>query len=410
MEKGIQIKFWIKIAVIICLTGGVLAPCAAYGKAIDYHKLRQKLVPLIGPKDAVAVASQDGTHLIAIHADKLLVPASILKTLTAAAALHHLGKDYHYATDFYLDDKSNLTIKGYGDPLLVSERLQVIAQTLSERIQHIENLILDDHYFAYPVSVPGRSISVEPYDAPNGALCVNFNTVFFKKEKFGWVSAEPQTPLMPMIIPKIKASGLESGRITLAADRNESLKYAGALFSYFLNKAGIRTSGVIEFGVVDMDKDKLLWRHISDKALTDIIADLMEFSNNFIANQLLLTMGAKVYGPPATLGNGLQVLRTYSSSVVGLKTGNIAEASGLSRQNRISANGMLKVLEHFSPYHYLMRHKGRQWYKTGTLKGVHTRAGFLDSVDGDRYRFVVMINTPGKKTDKVMETLLRELK
>ena len=47
--------------------------------------------------------------------------------------------------------------------------------------------------------------------------------------------------------------------------------------------------------------------------------------------------------------------------------------------------------------------------KTGTLKGVSSRAGYLDSRSGGRYQFVVIRNTKGKTTDEVMNVLERYL-
>lgn len=400
---------------VLILTGCLLllnlpSPCAAAGPVKSAESLHRQLAAFLGARDAAVVAAPDGHILAAIHQNQLLVPASTLKVLTALAALHYLGKDHHFATDFFLNADKDLIIKGYGDPLLISERLEGMAAHLADQIKQIHNLVLDDSYFSYPIVIPGRHRSVEPYDAPNGALCVNFNTVFFKKESGRWVSAEPQTPLLPSIIPKIEASGLKAGRITLAADHKESLRYAGELFSYFFRKAGISTQGAISFGQADSEEDQLLWRYLSDQTLTDVIADLLAFSNNFIANQLLLVMGARAYGAPATVDKGLQALRVYYTTVLGIKTGFLVEASGISRRNRVSAAIMMDIVDKFSPYYDLMRREGRQWYKTGTLKGIHTRVGYLGAAGGGLYRFVVMINTPGKRTDRIMEILERELK
>ncbi len=373
-------------------------------------ELTNRLTSLLGPGDAAAVTTPDGHVVAAIHTDRLLIPASILKILTGLAAMHYLGEDYRFPTDFYLSPQNNLVIKGYGDPLLVSERIEEMALRLAEQIEGIGHLVLDDTYFSHPIVIPGRHTTAQPYDAPNGALCVNFNTVFFKKEKGQWTSAEPQTPLMPFAISKIKASGLKSGRITLAADRNEILKYSGELFAFFLKRAGISTGGEMTAGVADSEKDGLLWRYEAPSPMTDVVADLLEFSNNFIANQLMLAMGAKAYGPPATVDKGLRALRSYYADVLGIETGRIEEASGISRGNRISAGVMLQMLSQFEPYRGLMRREGRQWYKTGHLKGVRTRAGYIDRAEGGHYRFVVMINTAGRGTDRIMRIIEEILK
>ena len=397
----------------LILFAGLLGPQLAMGRTLagDSRKaLEQKLAPLVGKRDAVMVCAPDGTVLAAINSEKQLVPASILKLLTCLAAFHYLGDDFRFSTQFYLSPDNSLKIKGYGDPLLVSEHLQAIGTHLATLPSTVHHLVLDASYFAHPIVIPGRGRSSEPYDAPNGALCVNFNTVFFKRQKNTWISAEPQTPLLPSVIPVINASGLKEGRITLAGDSDQALQYAGELFQYFLKKAGVAITGHIMAGRVDLTKDRLLWDCQSPEDLTAVVSALLEYSNNFIANQLLLAMGAHVSGPPATVDKGLQTLRRYYDTTLGLKTGALVEASGISRKNRVSARTMMTLLEHFAPYYHLMRHEGRQWYKTGHLKGIRTRAGYLTATDGRLFRFVVMLNTPGRTPERIMRILEYELR
>jgi D-alanyl-D-alanine carboxypeptidase/D-alanyl-D-alanine-endopeptidase (penicillin-binding protein 4) len=372
----------------------------------DFFK---QLLALAGPRDAILVATPDDRILAAVHADRPLVPASILKLLTTLAALEQLGPDYQFKTDFYLDSRDNLKIKGYGDPLLISETLKVIAGRLAPLVPVVHDLVMDDSFFAQPIRISGRGSSTQPYDAPNGALCVNFNTVAFKKVNGQWVSDEPQTPLLPSVIPKIAASDLTQGRITLAADRFEALQYAGELFRFFLKHAGVRVTGNIVNGRINPAADALVWSYHSDATLGQVVNKLLEFSNNFIANQILLAMGAEGLGPPATIEKGLQVLRGFYRDELGIRTGRIVEASGISRENRITAQAMLTILQHYEPYHDLMPREGRQYYKTGHLKGVRTRAGFLSGNHGELYRFVVMCNTPGKSTDAIMRAIEKRL-
>lgn len=373
------------------------------GKSPD---LENKLARLTGSRDAVVVAAPDGKVLAAVHADQMLIPASVLKVLTSLAAIHYLGSDYRYPTDFYKDNNNNLWVKGYGDPLLVSERLQSIAGRLAALMEQVQDIVMDDSYFVSPIVIPGRtSKSLEPYDAPNGALCVNFNTVFFERRKGRWVSAEEQTPLLPWVIPKIEASGLSNGRITLAGTADEGGMYAGELFRYFMVQAGIVVKGGIVRGKVDPGRQTLVLHELSKNRLSDIISDLLEFSNNFIANQLMLTMGAQEYGEPATVEKGLRALRHYYSDVLGITSGHIAEASGISRRNRVSARIMLQLLLQFQPHHRLMRRNGRHWYKTGHLKGIRTQAGYLVGGDLQLYPYVVLVNTPGKTTHRLISEI-----
>jgi D-alanyl-D-alanine carboxypeptidase/D-alanyl-D-alanine-endopeptidase (penicillin-binding protein 4) len=185
--------------------------------------------------------------------------------------------------------------------------------------------------------------------------------------------------------------------------------YAGELFRYFMVQAGIAVKGRIVREKADPGRQTLVLRALSEDRLTDIIADLLEFSNNFIANQLMLTMGAHVYGEPATVEKGLRALRHYYNDVLGITSGHIAEASGISRQNRVSARIMLQLLLQFQPHHQLMRRNGRHWYKTGHLKGIRTQAGYLMGGDQQLYPYVVLVNTPGKTTHRLIREIEKSI-
>ncbi len=401
-------KIRFTIAGLLVFTGLGGGPSRA-DDLVPARALGAELAAMAGAGDAVGVADPDG-HIIAdVHMDLALVPASILKLLTTLAALEKLGPDYRFRTDFYIDSQNNLKIKGYGDPLLISEGLKAMADHLAARLHAVQNLILDDFYFEQPVRIPGRGTSTQPYDAPNGALCVNFNTVAFNRQNGRWVTDEPQTPLLPSVVPKIAASGLTRGRITLAADSAEALRYTGELFQFFFRQAGMEVNGTIGRGRIDPQTDRLVWPYRSRTELREVVAGLLEYSNNFMANQILLVMGAEALGPPATIDKGLQVLRNFYREELKILSGRIVEASGISRENRITARAMLTILQRYEPYHTLMRREGRQFYKTGHLKGIRSRAGFLTSADGRHYRFVVIINTPGKTTQGLMKVIEKHL-
>jgi D-alanyl-D-alanine carboxypeptidase/D-alanyl-D-alanine-endopeptidase (penicillin-binding protein 4) len=323
--------------------------------------------------------------------------------MTALMAIKHLGSDYRFTTDFYIDKDYNLKIKGYGDPMIVSEILAQIAEQLTHHISGVRDIVVDDSYFDNSIVIPGKYKSMEPYDAPNNALCVNFNTVAFKKIRNTYVSAEKQTPLLPFALAKAKSSGLNQGRIMLVQKRGEGLQYAGELIQYFLKQAGIRVSGKIRRGRVNPSTDRLILHYVSQFSLAQVIARLMEFSNNFIANQLFLTSGAAVLGPPATLVKGVQVAHAFVIKELGLRKIKIVEGSGLSRQNRISAEEMMILLQHFKPFYHLLRYKKKEYYKTGTLNDVKTRVGYLEDDFGRQYAFVIMVNTYGKTTEAIMQ-------
>ncbi|MFA7011964.1 MAG: D-alanyl-D-alanine carboxypeptidase [Desulfobacterales bacterium] len=360
----------------------------------------------IGAKDAVCIQAPDGRMIFSKNADIPLVPASILKILTSLAAIDALGPEFQFTTEFYLDAESNLWIKGYGDPLLVSETVGNIVGSLSGCIRSYQNLFLDDSHFESAVVIPGVGNSLEPYDAPNGALCVNFNTINFKRTPAGvYVSAEPQTPLLTWALPRIRKSGLREGRIPLPTRSHDAARYAGQLFAFFLGRNGVSASGMVEPKSPVPDDARLVYTYQSPLSLTDLTAQLMEFSNNFIANQLILAAGAEAFGPPASLEKGVRLLKGYAQEKLDIRNLQVSEGSGLSRNNRISARQMLKILSAFSPNYHLMRQKNGMYFKTGTLKDVQTRAGYVPDEAGRLYLFVAMVNTPSKSVDPILESV-----
>jgi D-alanyl-D-alanine carboxypeptidase/D-alanyl-D-alanine-endopeptidase (penicillin-binding protein 4) len=365
------------------------------------------MLSLIHEKDAVLLTDPQGKILASRNAEKLLVPASTLKILTALVALHYLGEDFRFVTECYSDKDQNLKIKGFGDPLFVSDVMPDFSRQVQACIHNYKDLVLDDSAFQQPLRIPGVTATTEPYDAPNGAFCANFNTISFQKTSGGkYISAEPQTPLVPFALTRISASGTSSGRIVFSHSHGESVLYAGHLVASFLSQHGVSSSGKIRIGKVE-DGDKLLIRYVSPYLLTDVISRLMEFSNNFIANQLFITAGIQAYGLPGTIDKGIRASQEFLRKELQIETIQIAEGSGISRENRISATQLDQLLVRFYPNRQLMRRLGNELFKTGTLDGVRTRAGYIEDGKGGSYRFVVMINTAGKTADPVMEIIRR---
>ncbi|MFC1886118.1 D-alanyl-D-alanine carboxypeptidase/D-alanyl-D-alanine-endopeptidase [Thermodesulfobacteriota bacterium] len=373
-------------------------------------KTPNALIKLIGKKDAVLLADSRGGILFSKHADTPLIPASTLKILTSLAAIHHLGPNYRFPTEFYLDPAENLKIKGYGDPLLISEELMNMTKTAADRLKSesvkINDLVLDDVYYSQPIAIPGVLGSRRPHDAPNGAICVNFNTVCFTQINGRFVSAEPHTPLLSSALKKIKQTGLKNGRIIFSHDGKENLQYAGELFAFFLKHNGIHPNS-IQTGRVRSVDDKLIFRYVSSCSLGQVISKLLEHSNNFMANQILIAAGAKAYGPPGTLEKGVAAVSIYASNILKINNLSLNEGSGISRKNRISVGSMHKILNAFVPYRLLMRREGRIIFKTGTLYGISTMAGFIEGKTGELFRFVVLINSPGKSAKRILRELMK---
>jgi serine-type D-Ala-D-Ala carboxypeptidase/endopeptidase (penicillin-binding protein 4) len=356
--------------------------------------------------DSFLVATPQGNVLFEKNAKKQRVPASTLKVLTALTALNHFGPSYQFRTGFYMDANGNLKIKGYGDPLLVSEVLHEIAVILGRKIDFIQNIILDDTYFAARIKVPGCDNTTNPYDAPIGALCANFNTVGFKRKKNGRIySTENQTPMIPFMVNQIRTQGLKSGRRTFTHDSKEAALYVGELLRYFLRKRGVKTSGTIRLGSVSPE-DTLIFTYRSTYTMETVVEKMLHSSSNFMANQIFVALGASVYGPPGTLKKGVRATQAYIKKELGLKHIKIVEGSGLSRKNHLSAYDMLAILEKFKPYKDLLRRQDHVLYKTGSLNGIRAQAGYIESQRLGSYYFAIFFNRKGSN----MKSMVRCLK
>ena len=368
------------------------------------------------------MANQKGKILFAHNTNKNLIPASIWKIAVSLAAIKKLGLKHSFKTEFYLDKQFNLLIKGYGDPRLISEELAIIATELKKRWDsnksaqknrgfRCHNIILDTSLFSTQLEIPGVSKTDNPYDALNGALVTNFNTVYLKRSKGREIiSAEEQTPITPLAIKLGRAnSKFGKFRINLSDSREKGLQYAGQLFRAFLEQKGIICKGKIKEGLKEKNF-RLIYAHKSSYNLADNISALMEFSNNYIANQLLLSLTTKT---PAHLTTAVKELKSILEQEVGVSRFKAVEGSGISRHNRISAREMLKLVQSFRPYRHLLKNcPGKNsllkrcnyknsLYKTGTLSNVRSIAGFLWPKKSDIAFVIIMNRHRGNGREKI---------
>lgn len=363
----------------------------------------------------ILLADDQGKILYSQNQDSAYTPASIFKLFTSLAAIDTLGINHRFKTLFYYDRTTgNLYIKGLGDPLLISETINEMSQQIIHEIKAqakslaIDEIILDNTYFDARIRIPGTGDSLNPYDATTGALCANFNTVSFKwDQRIGqFLSPEPQTPLLPEFLGTIQATGQKQGRILL--DPKQRNLYPGLLIKYFLEKKGIRVLGAVRSGTFEGTKEQTKTFE-SPFTLEQIIQKLLQYSNNFMANQLMLAMGAQKSDAPATLEKGVNALELFAQKKLGTKL-IISEGSGLSRENQISPNQMLQILVRFLPFHELLKcEDNREYYKTGTLSDVRTRAGFLRGKDDRLYPFVIMVNKKDTGYGQIRQLLMEKV-
>ena len=374
----------------VCVTGLFIGPCV-YAKSVN---------------TGIILADDQGNILFDQNRENRFVPASILKILTSLAAIHILGKDYRFPTEYFFDANSNdLYIKGYGDPLLISEVIKTLCRDIRLKTSRIHHILLDQTYFAGQIRVPGKGNSLNPYDAPVGALCANFNTIMFKwsRQENRFISGEPQTPLLPIFLEDIKKTKLRQGRILLT--KQQSLLYPGLLVKYFLGKNNIKVSGSILQGKFKVDNTGKV-SFLSPFETKEVVEKLLTYSNNYIANQLLLAIGAKTYGTPATLEKGVKAVKLFSKQNLKLGNFTLLEGSGISRANLISPDQMLKILLEFMPYHFLLKCGDNDFFKTGTLSEVRTRAGYIPGNNNRLYPYVIMVNRKNKNCESIRKNLL----
>jgi D-alanyl-D-alanine carboxypeptidase/D-alanyl-D-alanine-endopeptidase (penicillin-binding protein 4) len=355
---------------------------------------KEKLAAL-APSGLVLVTDEKGSELVAQNADRLFVPASVAKVVTSWLAMEVLGPDYRFKTRFYLGGDRVLYIRGGGDPFLVSEELAQLASALVAAIgkQPLSGIVLDASYYPSNIRIPGIEDTDEAYDALNSAIAVNFNTIHAVRKGKTVRSAEEQTPITPLAISQFLARGAQGrGRISLTQNPTVGLHYAGELIAAFIERAGGSVKGKISTGAVPESLEPV-YVHRQSRPLSEILAGLLLGSNNYIANQVFLEIGAHRLGGPVSLEKSLQVANEMLVRHGLAESIQLEEGSGISRGNRFTARGLVQLLRLFEPHASLLRSGDRAQFKTGTFSGVSTLAGYADTSKHGRVRFVIALTS-----------------
>lgn len=384
---------------------------------------QDRLADLVGV-GGVMLHSPSSEALVSLNPEFALPPASLVKIPLAQVALTALGEDFLFETHFYRNDSGDLLIRGLGDPFLVSEEIVVIVDRLAEQgLGQVRRLIMDDSAFEPNPDLPLERGASDPYAARNSALAVNFNTVNLAwTAEGGLISGEPQTPLTSFareLGAQISPGDLSSGeplrqRINLGDDPRAGLRQAQQLFRYFLERSGITVSDESLHRNAVTDEWTLFYRHRSSRSLRDNLDGLLRYSNNFIANQLFLTLGAQRSGYPVTAESARLVLQQQLAELYGDNFGRdpnsllMLEGSGLAREQRSSAAGMMHILETFKPYADLLPEVDGVLRKSGTLTGVYNFAGYILGSDG-LYPFVILTNQAVNNRAEILQVLKRRI-
>ena len=363
------------------------------------------------------------TPELLLHEDSY-IPASLTKLATAAAAQHYLGPGYKFYTEVYLD-AGVLYLRGGGDPLLSAKNLHQIAQSLKEKgvfKRPLRALVADDTAFEIRPDFDGRSASLEPYDAPIGALTVNQNLGHVEVWGDRVVSLRQDTPLTEKLAKKSR--GLRDGmtQFTLAANAREGAMYALEVAEAIFTRYGLRLQEPTRMGQVPRGAKPIL-RLASSRPLDDLLRQMLAESNNFIANELVMAMALKRYGAPARMEDGVYLINEFLQREVAIPPAEakLVEGSGLSRQNHFTLSAMGRLLEYFRPAMHLMPelkhspftdlakagHHSRILAKTGTLEGVSNLAGYIYTENNQWKPFVIMLRQPKQNRVEVLDALLQ---
>lgn len=340
----------------------------------------------------LVVLDAGGHKLLAEHADSPLIPASTTKLATAWMALKHWGKNYRFRTRFYLDKVSDtLWVKGSGDPYLVSEELDVIAQNLKSRgLRRINAIGLDTSLFEPDLVLPGTGATDNPYDAVPTAVAANFNTINIRKIGGHVFSAEALTPLTPYAKSLARPIGSGELRVNTGPDPRDAEKYFAELLAAFLRKQGVAVGPRIVFGRIP-DRP-VYYTHVNSKTLAEIVRNMLKYSTNFIANQLILIISAETYGRAANAADVQRYMETTLARRFGWTNFSLADGAGLSRSNRLSPQQLTELLQALRPWKHLLPEIEPGIYaKSGTLNGVSALAGYV--VKRGQWRpFAVVMN------------------
>jgi len=370
----------------------VLCLCWALPAQAD---LRSDVASVAGAGAVVRVVDAQGEVLLDIGGATSFIPASTLKIFTVVLAAEHLDMSSHFETAFFLvEDK--LVVRGGGDPYLISEELDDVATALHAALEgrELSGIWIDDSAFAEGIVIPGAGKSEKPYDALNSATAVNFNQINVKRVAGKIVSAEDQTPLTPFAEQRARALGITSeDRINISSDPKAVRRYASELLA-----AKLRLAGVVVgegSGAMTAPDGPPLYVHANSRDLAEVCHEMLYWSNNYITNQVFLTLGAKVHGYPATLEKSQRVASSFLSNHPELEGFTVIEGSGLSYDNRATAPAFIALLELFAPHKALLRQKHNTPNKTGTLRVRKLVVGYQKTSSHGTVRFVISLDGNG---------------
>ncbi len=389
--------------VIILLALAISLSNCSYYKTVKLEKVEKLITTSIEDDQyshihwGIQIESmKSGEVIYKFNSNKLFIPASNQKLLTAASALVNLQPDYEIPTKFYyqgtIEDsilKGNLIIQGFGDPTFSrdfndnpTEILSFWADSLkSHGIKYIDgDLIGDDN--AFDENGFGKGWMLEdlkyPYAAEIGALQFNDNSIRLK-------IIPPDRENDPAaIIPEFKCSCFTLiNEVTSIQDSLSWINIERPIYNNTIYVRGnVQPGGPVIFRLVTLtdptnvflsvlrqtftnngisllgetyDCDDMADYHLDSLntfklfetrsiPLWEILKNMLDKSSNLQAETILKLIAANS-GQTGSSENGKEIQEKFLSDL-GIPTGTyrFADASGLSRYNLISPEQITTVL------------------------------------------------------------------
>lgn len=462
------LHLFLSLALLALATPGIAGLPASVAQAMRAAGL---------PPDAVAIFAQrvdEPRPLLAQSADQPMNPASTMKLLTSYAGLELLGPAFTWRTEAFASAPlkgdvldGDLILKGYGDPALTLDSFWNLVRFLRQSgLREIRgDLVLDRSYFA-SADYDAAAFDGEPYRAYNAgpdALLVNFNATRFNfvgdvAANRVRISADPAQPQLridnQLSLSKVPCADWkdrlgyhverQAGQVVVSFDGHYSLAcgekslelsvlddtaYVSQLFRQLWQEQGGTLTGGTRSGNVPEGAVRLA--QASSPPLADVIRLMNKYSNNVMAKQLLMTLGAETSGMPGSSVGGAQAVRSWlSAKGMDFPELVIDNGAGLSRNARISARhlGELLLAAYRSPVmselmsslpivavdgtlQRRMRDSvlaGQGHFKTGSLDDVRALAGYLLDAKGRRWVVVYIANHPQAGGSKAVQDTLLE--
>ncbi len=365
---------------------------------------------------STAVLVQDlasGKTLVAHNADRPLLPASIMKTVTIAGLLQEKGPDERFHTYVYADGpikgnsiEGDLLIMGGGDPTLGANCAPESADIADEIIATLQhkgitkingNLRVDTSLYSGPACPPSWASGDLNESYGTGCHALNFR----RNASGSRAVKNPESVFLSYLSSRLRGAG-----ITITG-----------------------TTKVGKEGLTDTDGATELLDHVSDK-YAEVMRSCMMRSDNLFAENLLRTFGLARGKEGSTEASAAEMLEYWKGAGIPTNGVTLIDGSGLSRSNRVTANfinGILNALGDNEEYASFMPLAGQEGtlqdflkgteldayvaMKTGSMKGIQCYAGYkLDEEFAPTHTIVIIMNDIGARASarKAAEDLLLE--